>query len=153
MYTYSQGLRSLGGRVNHGEPVRRWASVKGVDMFQSAANSGGYAALDVTRLRETSGGDREFEVELLRIFLEDCTRRLAILADALQSGDHKSVVREAHTIKGAALNVGTVHLHTLARTMEALRPSADPVDAQAHLHALQTEFELLRLEIARHLQS
>lgn len=111
-----------------------------------------YAALNVARLQETSGGDTEFERELLQIFLEDCAHRLSRLAEAVAQQDDKATHREAHTIKGAALNVGTVRLHALARTMETTLPASDPEGALQAMRELCTEYDRLCADVARYLQ-
>jgi HPt (histidine-containing phosphotransfer) domain-containing protein len=121
-------------------------------MNQDAADLDGYEALDVLHLQEISGGDRSFEAELLRIFIEDCANRLRHLADAIATGDDKAARREAHTIKGAALNVGTLRLNGLARALEAIQPTVQPDAAHEMLHTLEQEFEQLRREVTHYLR-
>lgn len=110
-----------------------------------------YGALNVARLQETSGGDSDFERELLHIFLDDCAQRLRRLAEAVERQDDKATHREAHTIKGAALNVGTIRLHTLARGMEVQTPSSDPEAARTAMLELNAEYDRLCADVARYL--
>ncbi len=62
--------------------------------------------LDWHRLDQVSGGDREFELELLEAFIESANEYIEELARALASKDATAVARFAHQLKGASGNVG-----------------------------------------------
>jgi HPt (histidine-containing phosphotransfer) domain-containing protein len=154
VYTAPEIDRSVSTGVFGRGTMRRLGLEKGVGvMVEDAADLKSYAALDVAHLQEISDGDRAFESELLRIFVEDCGIRLKALNGAIACGDDKAAHRESHTIKGAALNVGTLRLHSLARALEAIPPSAEPAAARVALCALEQEFENLRQEVTRYLQA
>jgi HPt (histidine-containing phosphotransfer) domain-containing protein len=70
-------------------------------------------------LREfVDGGDPEMVVEVLTLFQDDTTKRLRELNDALAGGDRETVRKQAHTMKGAALQVGALAMSGLCREME-----------------------------------
>ncbi len=84
------------------------------------------AAVDFSRIQETSDGDTDFEKELFGVFLEDCEERLQRLNEALAAGRLSELQREAHTIKGAAANVGTTRLQEIAMHLEGMTDVAAP---------------------------
>jgi signal transduction histidine kinase/HPt (histidine-containing phosphotransfer) domain-containing protein len=109
------------------------------------------APLDLARLRDTSQGDHDFEAELLAVYLEDCARRIASLSAALAAGDPEGIHREAHTIKGASLNVGTTRLHTIAAQLESMRENPDLPKAHQLLDQLREEFTRIETFAAEYL--
>ncbi len=94
----------------------------------SNGNTG--AAVDLTRIQETSGGDLEFERELIDVFLEDNDARAARLVEVVGRGDLPAVKREAHTLKGSSANVG-------ASAQACSRRSACAASALAPTFALE----------------
>src|ERR1700691_831510 len=65
------------------------------------------------------GGEGGLVEELISIFQSDGAERLEILARALDAADYSTVKREAHTIKGSALQVGANRVAEVCRQMEA----------------------------------
>ncbi|MDM7916088.1 MAG: response regulator, partial [Candidatus Eisenbacteria bacterium] len=66
--------------------------------------------LDRSRLEEVSGGDSEFERELLQEFLTGAPKLLAQAQAAAGGVDVPVGMRAAHTLKGSAASVGAVPL-------------------------------------------
>lgn len=110
----------------------------------------GQAAVDFTRIQETSDGDTEFERELLGVFIEDCEDRIQRLGAAIAAGRSDEIKREAHTIKGAAANVGTIQLQEIATRLEALSDGSTP-EGQALTNQLSEEFERVKAAIGDYL--
>lgn len=110
----------------------------------------GQDAVDFSRIKETSDGDTEFERELFGVFIEDCEERLQRLEEALAGGRLSEIHREAHTIKGAAANVGTTRLQDIAMRLEALADGAS-AEGQALLRQLSEEFALVKVAILAYL--
>lgn len=110
----------------------------------------GNAAVDFNRIKETSDGDKDFEKELFEVFIEDCEERLQRLTDALAGGRLQEIQREAHTIKGAAANVGTTCLQDIAMQLEAMSDVAAPEGATL-AERLQEEFNRVKAEIQDYL--
>jgi hypothetical protein len=63
-------------------------------------------AIDWEHLHRISGNDEEFELNLLRVCVEDIKPRLEIIIAAIASDDFGQIAREAHYLKGASANVG-----------------------------------------------
>ena len=112
----------------------------------------GQAAVDFTRIQETSDGDTEFERELLGVFIEDCEERLQRLEAAIAAGRLDEIKREAHTIKGAAANVGTTRLHEIATRLEALGDGSTP-EAQVLADQMAEEFAYVKAAIGEYLET
>ena len=101
-------------------------------------------------LLERLMGDEELVKTVVAAFLEDAPRQIAGLKQALAEGDLTRAHRQAHTLKGAAANLGAGRLRQAALEMEKFGkdsglPTAE-VLAQilAKLPDLETEFELLK---------
>jgi HPt (histidine-containing phosphotransfer) domain-containing protein len=76
-------------------------------------------------LREfVDSGDAEMVVEILTLFQEDSAARLRELNQALAGGDRETVRKEAHTLKGAALQIGALAMSGLCREIEQRAHSA-----------------------------
>ena len=108
------------------------------------------AAVDFSRIKETADGDTEFERELFGVFIEDCEERLQRLDEALTAGRLDEIHREAHTIKGAAANVGTTRLQDIAMHLEALSDGAS-AEGQSLVRQLASEFVLVKGAILSYL--
>ena len=108
-------------------------------------------ALDFSRIQETSEGDLDFERELFEIYLEDCQERLIRLRTAIQQGNSKAVLLEAHTIKGASANVGTTLLQDLAFTLEQADSTAIAESGAETLDQLDAEFARVKVAITEYL--
>jgi two-component system sensor histidine kinase/response regulator len=57
-------------------------------------------ALDMDRILESLGGDRELLRDVLGILLEELPRHMAGLREAIATGDAEAVEQVAHHIKG-----------------------------------------------------
>ncbi|MCI5077269.1 Hpt domain-containing protein [Oricola sp.] len=95
--------------------------------------------VDLVFLARQTGGDRDLEEEVLRLF----SRQAAILGDDLRTvTDIEERKRHAHTLKGAAQAVGAFGLAD-----RALRIESEPGDP-APVTALLREVETVRDYIA-----
>lgn len=104
--------------------------------------------LDRKQLREVTDGDVEFEQELLGAYRASATGTLGRLRTALAAGELKQVIREAHALKGASLNVGASALGECAGAIEKAARAGDLTLARheareldAHEAALWAEFD------------
>ena len=77
-------------------------------------------AIDWEHLHRISGNDTEFELNLLRICLEDIKPRLEIIIAAIASHDFRQILREAHHLKGATGNIGATAMYLAADKLEQL---------------------------------
>jgi histidine phosphotransfer protein HptB len=74
--------------------------------------------INLQYLNQISDGDKEFELELLNLFIEDAKIHLDAAAIATKSQDHKALEREAHHLKGSSANVGAQLMQSLAYDIE-----------------------------------
>lgn len=89
--------------------------------------------IDPQRLQEYSGGDIEFEQELLELFITDAEQHLQAIEEAvghvamLQVADSKEsnispsleiIRQEAHHLKGASGNIGAYSFQAIATQLE-----------------------------------
>jgi HPt (histidine-containing phosphotransfer) domain-containing protein len=128
------------------------ASTKGEQGIMEPQRTDGQAAVDFTRIQETSDGDTEFERELLGVFIEDCEDRIQRLSAAIAAGRLDEIKREAHTIKGAAANVGTTRLQEIAEQLEALHDGSIS-EGQALAGQLTEEFERVKAAIGEYIET
>ncbi len=98
------------------------------------------------------GGDKKFFKEMLQEFLEYAPKQLEKLAQAIERGDAKVVEREAHSIKGAAGNLGAKVLADLALQLEILGRTGNLTGAKEIIRKVRTEFDQLEKYISRWLQ-
>ena len=92
-------------------------------------------------------GDEEMTREILEAFLEDIPREIDSLTAAVAVGNTPTVELLAHTIKGAAGNVGSEGLRSAAFEMESAAKKGDLSGAQALLKSIRQEFEHLKAAI------
>ncbi len=89
-------------------------------------------------------GDEDLAKEVLETFLEDVPRQIEALKGALKEGEAPLVRRQAHTLKGAAGNVGAVALQEVAFRMEKAS-AAEAMDKAASLMSQVAEqFRILQ---------
>jgi histidine phosphotransfer protein HptB len=74
--------------------------------------------INLEHLRQLSDGDKEFELELLQVFVEDTHSHLEAAKVAIATNDCETLAREVHQIKGASGNVGVEAMQALALNLE-----------------------------------
>lgn len=72
---------------------------------------------DLEYLKEISDGDENFIRELFQIFIEDVEKRLGLLQQAVEENNPDQRKSYAHSIRGAARNIGA---HILEKDTHAL---------------------------------
>jgi PAS domain S-box-containing protein len=87
-----------------------------------------------------AGGVPETAYELITLFLEDGSRLLHTMQQALASGDTLTVTRAAHTLKASSAQFGALPLSMRCQELEATSQAGAIHEAAAHLHALEDEF-------------
>jgi len=75
--------------------------------------------IDRDQLVQISGGDRAFELMLLRTYLDDSVHRLELLRRAAEEGNLSEIHFQAHQLRGASAGVGAQGVLHLARLLEA----------------------------------
>jgi len=89
-------------------------------------------------------GDEEVAKNVISVFLEDIPRQIEALRVYLEAGDAAGAERTAHTIKGAATNMGGETLRSLAFEMEKAGKAGDLDSMTARLDELNATFEQLK---------
>jgi len=108
-----------------------------------------HAAIDSNLLSEISGGDREFEREMLVDFIdakaEEAERLVALFAE----GDFEQIGHLAHRLKGAARTIAAVSLAELCNSVELAAKGSDREGLRRLAEPLSHEFELVTQYIGR----
>ncbi len=102
---------------------------------------------DRAAMLERLMGDEELAGTILDGFLEDIPRQIQALREFLDAGDVPGADRQAHTIKGAAANVGGEALRELASEMEMAAKAGDLAMVAARMTDLEKRFEQLKRAI------
>jgi len=79
----------------------------------------GQGLIDWRSLQQLSDGDRQFERELLSLYVEDTRSHLSQLGDAVAAQDVTRVTQLAHYLKGSSGNVGIRQIHSCAASLES----------------------------------
>jgi PAS domain S-box-containing protein len=77
--------------------------------------------VDVSALHELTGGDAEFERELIETFVSSGDKCLKEILEAVRTSDFDTVGKRAHALKGASANI---HAHRLAAAASNLEVAA-----------------------------
>ncbi|WP_298613775.1 Hpt domain-containing protein [uncultured Thermosynechococcus sp.] len=104
--------------------------------------------IDWDYLATLSGGDREFELELLQTFVEDAQQRLQTLANAVNQGNIEQIKRDAHHLKGASGNVGITAMQTIAAQLEQSTTPETLSQAKMLVEELQHLFATVASEVS-----
>ena len=83
----------------------------------------------LAELREMTGGDREFLVEMIDTFLDDGSARLAEMEAAAGAGDASALRRAAHTLKSNCRTFGASALAGQCQRIEELAAGGDVATA------------------------
>jgi len=95
-------------------------------------------------LRDRLFDDEELAREVISEFVALFPGQMTELVEALGTGNTASVQRIAHTIKGAAANVGAEMVSERARDLEMAAQNGQASEESDHVPRLLTEFEKLR---------
>jgi len=107
-------------------------------------------AIDLEHLARYTGGEKDLNGEILRLFDGQVTDMVAELNGLLASRDARRWREIAHTIKGAARGVGAFEMGEAAAAAEPLNP-ADSTKAQAAIRKLEREAQTVRAFIQTYL--
>lgn len=91
-------------------------------------------------LLETVGGDRDFVVELIDVYIADAPLQLQAMRAAVDQGDAAALVAPAHTLKGTSASMGANGLAGICAELEALARSGDVAGAEDKMAAAEREY-------------
>jgi two-component system sensor histidine kinase/response regulator len=106
--------------------------------------SRGIEPIDLESALQRFDGDKEFFKEMLQEFLSYVPKQLDKLAEAIKTGDAKVVEREAHSLKGAAGNLGAKPIADLALQLGFLGRKGDFAGAKKVIDNLEAELKRLK---------
>lgn len=92
--------------------------------------------------------DADLVRAVVEVFLADIPGQLDVLETAVASGDRDTAERVAHSLKGAASNVGGDLFRDVAAALEDLAHKCDLRAASARLPELRAQFGRLRAAMA-----
>jgi two-component system sensor histidine kinase/response regulator len=95
-------------------------------------------------LKAIGGGDNEFVLEMIDLFIEQSPRNLEVMRAALDVGDLPAVAKAAHNMKSSSAYLGARRLSELCGQLELkARAREAPFVARA-VEALGAEFDVVR---------
>jgi two-component system, sensor histidine kinase and response regulator len=100
-----------------------------------------------TELLERILDDRELARTLLQCFVEDFPRQYHALRTLLDNADGSGIVRQTHTMKGAAASVSGPSMTKVTAELERAARAGDLPAVRAGLPELQRQFILIKLAI------
>ncbi|MBI9076751.1 MAG: response regulator [Desulfatibacillum sp.] len=114
------------------------------------ANERGDAPLvfDKKGLLERLMDDEDLAKEIVQAYLEDTPKKIVELRAFVKAQDLAGVSNNAHAVKGASSNIGALAMVQATKDMEQAGVSGDLEAARALQETIETEFLLLKKELA-----
>ena len=99
--------------------------------------------MNFKELAENLGLEEEEYLELIELFIETGMSDLNNLRSAIEGGSAEKAVRAAHSLKGAAINLGFIELSEIAKKIEE-KARNDRLETTAEAaQALQEKLDIL----------
>ncbi len=102
------------------------------------------APIDFDYLALISDNDREFEAELLSVYITDSEKHLNLATQAILESDYSSLAKESHHLKGASGNVGAIELQALAQELEDDAKSQNLDSAKEKIDRMMEQFTVIK---------
>ncbi len=87
------------------------------------------------------GGDEDIYNELMDLFLENSSDQIKELQEAVRKRESEEIKRLAHSIKGAAANLGILHVQKSANELEMIGAENRIQEAPKSLNGLIKELD------------
>ncbi len=137
--------------------VRHWIENKNSTAKETVMNGHqdrtAPSPLNLTAALERCAGDHDFLREVLDEFLSLSGDQVGAIAEAVQSADPDTVTKQAHSIKGAAANLGAEQVAGTALELELLGREAQLDNAAQIVEKLRRQIEELQQFVAEGLVS
>ena len=108
---------------------------------------------DYGQLDAITGGDTEFELELIQEYLSSAPRDLEKLRAAVEAGDSKATSATAHALKGASATLGAKGFASTALIVELAGKNGEVALARQTLARVEAELAevcaLMRQRVAK----
>jgi HPt (histidine-containing phosphotransfer) domain-containing protein len=89
----------------------------------------------------------DFLIELIGDYLGDAAERLPRLRNAVATGDARTVMHEAHTLKSSSANLGAPGLSALASRLEEIGRDGDLTESTQYLEWFEDEFTAVKANL------
>ena len=128
--------------------LQRWSFVVKEDLHAEISQPQSITNLiDWDHLQEISGGDPEFQLELVKGFLQDGTNLILEAKQALQTQDWVTLANKAHQLKGASASVAVQSMSELARQLHIQAKDHTLESAKELVHQLEQILEKLKVSV------
>jgi len=105
--------------------------------------------VDMRALRELTGGDADFERELLETFVSSGDRCLEEIVTALRVSDFDTIGKRAHTLKGASANIHASGLAAAASSLESAARANSVREIDGLVQALTEKLQAVNAELRK----
>ena len=102
-------------------------------------------AVDMPALHEVTGGDLEFERDLIQTFISSGDNNLADILSAMGRLDFDTIAKRAHSLRGSSANIHAGGLSAAATRLEA----AAKQESEAEVSALVTQLSAHLKEVTQ----
>ena len=106
-------------------------------------------AIDLEALHELTGGDAEFERELVETFVSSGDQCLADILAALEVRDWETIGKRAHSLKGASANMQAHSLSVAASELENAARAQSVQDLDSLVHRLKDRLHAVTNALAK----
>ena len=105
--------------------------------------------MNFKELGDTLGLEEDEYRDLVALFITTGSADIQALQAALSAGDQDGAVQKAHTIKGAAGNLGLTDIHQTAEHIEQQAVEGKWADAAPMVEAMQHQMEALEAQMGK----
>jgi PAS domain S-box-containing protein len=128
------------------KPLRVEEFQQKVDQWAGSTSRSG-SRIDRAYLAEISGGDAEFETELLEVYLSSAPLVLEDLRTAVAQQDMSSIYSCAHTLKGSSRSIGANQFAQLCERLEMAAKELNKATIEPEFRQLEKQFDLLLQDV------
>jgi signal transduction histidine kinase/CheY-like chemotaxis protein/HPt (histidine-containing phosphotransfer) domain-containing protein len=104
---------------------------------------------DFDALKERLLGDQDAIQKIITLFMKDFPERLSVLRNSLNDKNITSAIFQAHSIKGACLNIGAITMGTIAQEMDRAGKEGSLEAIERLFPKLENEFSKFVIEIKK----
>jgi two-component system, sensor histidine kinase and response regulator len=105
--------------------------------------------VDMSALRELTGGDLEFEKELVETFVSSGDQCLAEILVALNANDFDTIGKRAHALKGASANIHAAGLAAAASSLEIAARASSVREINGLVQELTERLQAVNAELRK----
>ena len=105
--------------------------------------------VDMNALREITGGDPDFERELVETFVSSGDKCLAEILSAYRTSDFETIGKRAHALKGASANIHAAGLAAAASSLESAARMNSTGEIDGLLQQLSEKLQAVNAELRK----